>query len=54
MTTSLFMLRCYQMNIPAKELELYTMGFIYDMLTERSNDDYDYPIKATQEDFDNF
>ena len=30
------------------------MGMVFDMLTELSNDDYDYPLKATQADIDRF
>lgn len=54
MTTPLFLLRCYQLHIPASDLELFTVGFINDMFTERFNDDYDYPLLSTQEDFDKF
>jgi len=29
-------------------------GLALDMITEQMNDQYDWPEKATQEDFDNF
>lgn len=31
-----------------------TMGMVYDLLTEKENDQEQYPYKATQEDIDNF
>lgn len=31
-----------------------TMGMVYDLLTEKANDQEQYPYKATQEDIDNF
>lgn len=36
------------------DLNELTMGMVYDMLTERSNDEYTYSTKARQEDFDKF
>lgn len=36
------------------DLNDLTMGMVYDMLIERSNDEYTYSTKAGQEDFDNF
>lgn len=36
------------------DLDYLDMGMVMDMLTESMNDDYDYPRKATQEDFDKF
>lgn len=43
-----------QLNIAASEEDFYTMGMINDMYTEMSNDEYDYPVLATQDDFDKF
>lgn len=54
MTTPLYVLRCVQLGLKISELDDLEMGFIMDMMTEKSNDDYEYPVKATQEDFDNF
>jgi hypothetical protein len=36
-----------------KDLELLSIGLINDMFTELKNDDYDYPVIATQADIDN-
>lgn len=54
MTTPLFLLRCVQLGIPIRDLELVTIGTVNDMYTESNNDDYSYPQVATQEDFDRF
>ena len=54
MTTPLFLLRCVQLGIPIRDLDLLTIGIVNDMYTEQSNDDYKYPQLATQEQFDAF
>jgi len=48
------MLRALELGLTPDILEQTTVGFVMDMLTERANDSYNYPLKATQEDFDNF
>lgn len=47
------MLRCGQLHLTDEMLESMTIGMIYDMLIEKANDYYDYPIKANQQDIDN-
>lgn len=42
------------MGISIEDLEHLTVGMVYDMMTERINDSVDYPIEATQRDFDLF
>lgn len=54
MTTPLFMLRCCQMGISLRDLDLLTVGMVNDMAIERENDDYKWPIKATQADINKF
>lgn len=54
MTTPLFLLRCTQLGLSVSDLDRLDMGIVLDMLTESVNDNYDYPIKATQKDFDRF
>ena len=44
------MLRCAELNLSDEALEGMTMGMVYDMLTEKMNDEENYPYKATQED----
>lgn len=52
MTTPLFLLRCVQMGIPIRDLDLLTIGMVNDMHAEGMNDSYEYPQLASQEDFD--
>lgn len=46
------MLRCAQCGISISELELLSIGMVNDMFIELKNDDYEYPVLATQEDID--
>lgn len=50
--TALFMLRCTQCGIAISDLDLLSIGMVNDMFTELKNDEYDYPVKATQADID--
>ena len=54
MTTPLFMLRCVQLGISIRDLDLLTIGLVNDMFTESANDDYPYNQLACQSDFDKF
>ena len=54
MTTPLFMLRCVQLGLSIRDLELLTIGMVNDMYAESRNDDCKYTQLATQEDFDRF
>ena len=54
MTTALFLLRAAQLGISMSDLELISMGMLLDMYTEALNDQEDYCVLATQEDFDRF
>ena len=55
MTTPLFLLRCVQLGISIRDLDLLTIGLVNDMYAENGNDDYKgYKELATQEDFDKF
>ena len=54
MTTPLFLLRCVEIGISIRDLDLLTIGLVLDMWTEKSNDDISYDRMATQEDFDKF
>lgn len=54
MTTPLFLLRCVQLGISIRDLELLTIGMVNDMYAESSNDNCKYAQLATQEDFDRF
>ena len=57
MTTPLFLLRCVQLGISIRELDLLTIGMVNDMYVESGNDqdaDKHYNVVATQADFDRF
>ena len=48
------MLRALQMGLKLTDLEQITLGELVDILIEHANDEYDYPIKATQDDYRSF
>lgn len=54
MTTALFLLRAAQIGVSLSDLEGLSMGMVLDMYTEAMNDQEEYPVLATQEDFDRF
>lgn len=54
MTTALFLLRTYQMHLTLDDLDSLEYGMVIDMMTESSNDSYNYKTLATQDDFDKF
>lgn len=54
MTTPLFMLRCVQLGISIRDLDLLTIGLVNDMFTESANDDYPYKQLANAEDMAKF
>lgn len=55
MTTPLFLLRCVQLGISIRDLDLLTIGMVNDMYAESGKDEYKgYSQMATQKDFDSF
>lgn len=54
MNTPLFLLRCVQLGISIRDLDLLTIGLVNDLYIESGNDSYPYPRTASQEDFDLF
>lgn len=48
------MLRCAELRLDTESLSGMSMGMVYDMYTEKANDQENYPIKATQEDIKSF
>lgn len=57
MTTPLFLLRCVQLGISIRDLDLLTIGMVNDMYVESGNDqdaDNKYSVLASQADFDRF
>ena len=47
-------MRCKELGLSIDELENMDFGVVSDMMTEKQNDEYKYPYKATQEDFNKF
>lgn len=54
MTTPLFLLRCTEIGVSIRDLDLLSVGLVIDMWTEKANDSATYDRIATQEDFDRF
>ena len=55
MTTPLFLLRCTQLGLSMSDLDMLTIGVVYDMMTERENDSFNgWSEVAGQADFDAF
>ena len=48
------MLRCAELGLSDEALSGMTMGMVYDILTEKMNDNEEYNYEATQEDIDTF
>lgn len=48
------MLRCKELGLSVDELDHIDYGLVLDMLTEKANDEHEYPYKASQKDFDKF
>ena len=44
------MLRCAELALSDEALHNMTVGMVYDMYTEKANDNGKYPYKGTQED----
>ena len=54
MTTPLFLLRCVQLGLSIRDLELLTIGMVNDIYVGSRDDEHKYAVVATQEDFDRF
>ena len=54
MTTALFMLRCVQVGLSIRDLDLLTIGMVNEMFIESRNDEFSYPILADQDSMDRF
>ena len=54
MTTPLFLLRCVQLGISIRDLDLLTVGLVNDMYIESNNDTEKYAQIGTQADMDRF
>ena len=54
MSTALILLRAFEIGIHLADLEEMTLGMLYDILSERANDSYEWEYEATEEDIMNF
>lgn len=54
MTTALIALRCMEIGLSVSDMECLTLGAVFDIMTEKNNDDFEYKQVASQEDFDRF
>lgn len=50
----MIVLRALQIGLRLSDLEQITLGELIDILIENENDSYEYPTKATQDDFRSF
>ena len=48
------MLRCKELGFTVMELEQISFGLVMDIMVEKSNDEFNYPYKASQDDFNRF
>lgn len=46
--------RALSLGLTLADLESVEVGLVTDMIIETENDSYEWPYKATQEDFDKF
>ena len=51
---AIFMLRCAELGLSDDALQNMSMGMVFDMFTEKANDQERYPYKATQDDIYSF
>ena len=54
MTTPLFLLRCTEVGITIRDLDLLTIGPVQDMWTEKASDGVKCRMFADQRDFEEF
>ena len=54
MTTALFMLRCVQIGLSIRDLDLLTIGMVNEMFIESRNDEYKWPEIGDQQAMDLF
>ena len=54
MTTPLFLLRCLQIGLSLRDLDMLTIGMVNDIYNESANDDVEWDEVGTQEMMDVF
>jgi len=53
-STALILLRCIQLGLSMSDLDHLTLGQVYEIFIEKSNDGYEWDELATAEDIANF
>lgn len=48
------MLRCAELGLSDEALSNMSLGMVFDLFTEKGNDQHKYPYKSTQEDIYSF
>ena len=51
---AIFQLRCAELGLSDEALNNMSMGMVFDLFTEKANDEHKYPYKATQDDIYSF
>ena len=51
---AIFMLRCAELGLSDDALHNMSMGMVFDMMTEKGNDNHKYPYRMTQDDIYSF
>lgn len=51
---AIFLLRSFELGLTISDLDELTVGMVYDMLTEKANDQEKYPYKGTERDIESF
>lgn len=54
MSSALFLLRTKEIGLTLDELDVLSVGTIYDLIAEKANDKYEWPQEMTQSDIDKF
>lgn len=50
----MFLLRCMEVGISIRDLDLLTIGLVMDIWLEKGRDGESFPLEACQKDFDSF
>lgn len=51
-TPGLYALRAIQCGLTIADLKILSVGMVKDIMIERANDNYEYPVLANQDDMD--
>ena len=54
MTTALYLIMCKDLGLSLDELDQITEGMVWDMVIEKGNDQYEYPMIAGQQQYNDF